>query len=1194
MKDIKAEDLFDLRRILLLPEGHGKISDYAAAKPDTMAFGKLQKIAGNEPKPVSPGADESFSLTPATASIHGAPMTLLPAQDSLGGWTRPEHAAIWEVRGIRGGTYDIHADWAMPDVSRSGMQSARITVDGQNLRVAPIRTTGGADRYASYIIGTVRLPDGDHRISFGPNGVSRSAWMRLRSLRFVPANQGKFVIPPLSVPEGFEITPAAIPPLVQHPMMACLDDQGRMFISESAGINAKAPELLQKRPHKILMLEDKNNDGVYDKSSVFAENLVLPNGAQCHNGSLYVGSPPYVWKFTDTNGDEKADKQTPINGKFGFNGMSSAFHGPVLGPDGRLYWCGGQHGWTLGDPSPGFDLKGPWTSRAPGVFSSWPDGTDTENRAHGGLANPVEVTFSAEGEVFGTVAVYDGVNGRHDAVLHWMHGAKYNLNRSRGNDLPQTSYPILPPVSRRGWVAPPGLTRYRSGAFGKEYKDDIFLAEFNTHRVYRLQLERNGASFSSADQIFLESSSPYSHFTDVFEDADGSLLVVDTGGWFLYGCPTSSIEKPEVRGAIYRIRKKGQIARADPRGLKVDWAKTKPATLTEFLDDSRFVVRDKAIQQLALHNKAAIPALSKTISRSKNIQTRRNAVWTLTRIHTPHARSIVRDALKDESFSVRLTAARSISTHRDKEARGRLEELVIADEPAVRRECATALRRIGDKRAVPALLHSLATAPDDRFLQHALIYAMIEIGDAPGVREGLNSSEPLVQQGALVALDEMKNGGLKPDDLSAALSSTDVALRGHAIRIATARKWSAPITGHLRKELARANEDSRAALADALISFTGDPAIQRLIDDAFTNPNLSSSAKRVLLDVTARTGLKKLPETWKKGIIGSFESKNPRTVLAAIAAADRWKPVEATPRLLAIARAYKLDASVRVAAIDALPAGGDALPDDLFELLLSELNASTLPARRSAAAQIVASNRLTGKQRGRLLPAIAKAGPLEFAELISAFRSDTDPASGAALLKTIAKASARSSLSPEQIEGFASRYKAPTVSELAKPIVAELKAAASDRESRLAELEAGLLPGNPDRGVAAFTKAACNVCHKVRGNGGAIGPDLSQIGGIRTTRDLLEAIAYPNATFAREYQPMAVLLKNDEVLTGRIIHEDETTIDLMNVAGEVSRIERAKIQAIETSAISLMPAGLEQALTNQELSDLISYLRGLK
>ena len=367
-------------------------------------------------------------------------------------------------------------------------------------------------------------------------------------------------------------------------MMACLDDSGRMFISESAGTNAKAAELLETRPHKILMLEDENGDGVFDKSTVFADDLVLPNGAQWHDGSLYVCSPPYIWKFTDTDNDGVADERIPVSGKFGFNGMSSAFHGPVLGPDGRMYFCGGQHGWKLGDTSPGLDLNPEsWmTSRGPGVFSMWPDGSDPRNRAQGGLANPVEVTFSPEGEVFGTVAVYENLNGRTDALLHWIHGTTYNLKRRGPPVHPKTSRANLPPMSRRGWVAPPGLCRYRSGdfgnGFGADYQNDIFMAEFNTHRVYRIKPERKGASYVTTDEIFLESTNPYTHFTDVFEDADGSLLVVDTGGWFLYGCPTSAIERPEIKGAIYRIRKTDSKPIASILAEKISTGKTRKSS----------------------------------------------------------------------------------------------------------------------------------------------------------------------------------------------------------------------------------------------------------------------------------------------------------------------------------------------------------------------------------------------------------------------------------------------------------------------------------------------------------------------------------------------------------------------------------------------------------------------------------------
>ena len=75
---------------------------------------------------------------------------------------------------------------------------------------------------------------------------------------------------------------------------------------------------------------------------------------------------------------------------------------------------------------------------------------------------------------------------------------------------------------------------------------------------------------------------------------------------------------------------------------------------------------------------------------------------------------------------------------------------------------------------------------------------------------------------------------------------------------------------------------------------------------------------------------------------------------------------------------------------------------------------------------------------------------------------------------------------------------------------------------------------------------------------------------------------------------MNVNLKDGETVTGRIESENDSNVRLMNVAGEITEIDRAKIQSIETSTTSLMPAGLEQALSNEELSDLIAFLRGLK
>ena len=152
-----------------------------------------------------------------------------------------------------------------------------------------------------------------------------------------------------------------------------------------------------------------------------------------------------------------------------------------------------------------------------------------------------------------------------------------------------------------GWTAPSGLMRYRSDAFGREYADNFFSAHFNTHKVQRHVIERDGATFRGRNEDFLVSEDPDFHPTDVLEDADGSLIVLNTGGWFRIGCPTSRIDKPQIKGAIYRIRKKDAARPKQPRGGfdEVELLTRSPASMIPSLDDPRFAVRDRAIAWIA-------------------------------------------------------------------------------------------------------------------------------------------------------------------------------------------------------------------------------------------------------------------------------------------------------------------------------------------------------------------------------------------------------------------------------------------------------------------------------------------------------------------------------------------------------------------------------------------------------------------
>ena len=118
----------------------------------------------------------------------------------------------------------------------------------------------------------------------------------------------------------------------------------------------------------------------------------------------------------------------------------------------------------------------------------------------------------------------------------------------------------MPVMTQLGPAVPAGLTRYQSAVFGSDYQDNFFAAMFNLRKVTRHVLEPDGATFRTRDSDFLVSTNRDFHPTDVIEDADGSLIVVDTGPWYKLCCPTSQLAKPDVLGAIYRVKRSARRA----------------------------------------------------------------------------------------------------------------------------------------------------------------------------------------------------------------------------------------------------------------------------------------------------------------------------------------------------------------------------------------------------------------------------------------------------------------------------------------------------------------------------------------------------------------------------------------------------------------------------------------------------------
>jgi putative heme-binding domain-containing protein len=172
------------------------------------------------------------------------------------------------------------------------------------------------------------------------------------------------------------------------------------------------------------------------------------------------------------------------------------------------------------------------------------------------------------------------------------------------------------------------------------------------------------------------------------------------------------------------------------------------------------------------------------------------------------------------------------------------------------------------------------------------------------------------------------------------------------------------------------------------------------------------------------------------------------------------------------------------------------------------------------------------------------------------------------------------------------RYPVET-QEKAGPLLDGLQARRAEEAKRLAELEEGLLKGDPKRGESLFhaQKTLCSVCHRIGDKGGRVGPDLTRIGRIRTTRDLLESIVFPSASIARDFEAYSVNLKNGDSHVGVVLRESAEELQITVVSGQPVKLSRGDVSSIRPSSLSLMPQGLDQAMSKQELSDLIAFLK---
>jgi putative membrane-bound dehydrogenase-like protein len=1036
-----------------------------------------------------------------------------------------------------------------------------------------------------------------------------------------------------TLPDGFEIQLVGTAPVVNRPITADFDEQGRLYVTESSGTNDKIQEQLAKKPHRILRLEDSDGDGVFEKSRVFADQMMFPEGSMWHAGSLYVAAPPSIWKLTDTDGDGVAEKREEwFQGKT-LTGCANDLHGPYFGLDGWVYWCKG----AFAEQTHMVHGK-EWKTKASHVFRCRLDGAGIEPVMTGGMDNPVDVVFLPNGDrvLSNTFIVHPG-QGQRDGLLHIIYGGLYGKEQGALDGHPRTG-DLMPILSHMGPAAACGLVRYESDIFGPEFQNNLFCCQFNKRMVSRHELTPQGASYVSKDTDFVVSNNTDFHPTDILEDADGSLLIVDTGGWYKLCCPSSQLHKPDILGAIYRVRKQSAKKIKDPRGLAIDWKRPElnqlasqdvnRGPLQKLINDKRPVVQRRALEQQARLqlNKPQMtqgspgqdfttvhfPSMAEQ-SRGTFVASVQKNLWAWSRVSQENGLPFVRGHLIESAHpDIRQVALHLVSLYRDPKSVPHVIKLLNTESAMNRRLAAEVLGRVGDKASVAPLLEAAknirridsqqATPSIDRALEHSIIYALIEIADPVATTQGMTSENPFVQRAALIALDQMPGGSVSADRALLLLESAEPLLQETANWLVSRHpEWGGALAGWFAKQLQQVSEtNSGEELRPLLVRHAGHPTVRDLLAASVLQDSLTIAARKLALNGMAQAKPSELPPAWADSLAQLTAGTDLALAEAAVQTA-REMPAGKKPNerlneaLIAFAAKPNLTAFARLNAMAAVHGGMPNLSAEQFALIIASLPADQPIEIRSAAADGLAKAKLTPDQLKQIAELVKTISPLELDRLLEPFERSTDEASGLLLLDSLKKASALSSLRIDSLQQKLAKY-SPAVQQAIPEVIALVNVDAAAQKKQLEAKLAAITGGDVRRGQAVFnsTKAACTACHKFGYLGGTAGPDMTRIGGIRTERDLLESILFPSLSFVRSYEPVIVVTTDGRIVNGLIRNESSTELLVTTGPNQEVRVPRADIEEVRPSTVSVMPAGLDKQLTDQELADLVAFLKNAK
>ncbi len=985
---------------------------------------------------------------------------------------------------------------------------------------------------------------------------------------------------------GFRVELVAAEPQVESPCAFEWDARGRLWVVEMRdyplGLDGKG-----KPGGRVKILEDLDGDGFYEKSTVFLDDLPFPNGVMPWRNGVLISTAPDILYAEDTDGDGKADVKRVLFTGFREGNQQHRLNGFELGLDNWVYGANGDSGGSItfvstvlstaaSSPSPPLGERAGVRGQAPPS----PKGSPTNSVAPpphpqslspaGGEGGPLRGTVNISGRDFRfrpDTGEFEAIEGqtqfgrRRDDWGNWFgnnnptwlwhywlpdrylrrnpHLAVKSSKQMLANYPDSTRcFPISVPPIR--FNQPQSVGHVTSGCSPAPYRDDLFGPGFATsvfisepvhNLVHREVLEPDGVSFTS-------------HRAPDEQDRE---FLASTDNWFR---PTMLKTGPD--GALY-IADFYRFVLEHP-----EWI----APETQARLDLRAGADKGRIWRVVPENQP------------------RRKVPNLAKLNTTELVA----ALDSPSGWQRDTAQRLLVERQDKAAMKPLETLgKSAVNPKVRVQALCTLE--GLNALAPQLLGSLLGDKHDAVLEQ--LFRVLE------------PILPKLSEGALQG--EGESSLREREDKLSARVYFQLALS--AGQLSDWRKQYA--AGSLASLAKPAASDSRlqTAIISSLTGCAGETFKSATYNDHRLPPQWLAEAVvrqtlaekdshglQIVLDYFDK-GYEPSPATWKQGVIATLLdglSQRGKTLsqFAAESEPGLRAAIEKQASLFANARTTALSQSPisnRQSAISLLGRGPSGRAEDLAALAALLKPQQPTEIQSAAVAQLA---KLGGTDSASALLADWKAhSPALREAVLGALLSRP------AWIDILLAAVERGQVAPTQISP-AQRQKLTTHPQAAlRDRAAKLFAATSADRAKVIKDYAvvATLTGSETRGRELFTKN-CGVCHKLKGEGREIGPDLGQV----TTRDtdwLLTAILDPNAAVETRYLGYTAETKSGREFTGIITAETPNNIVMKSADGTEETILRTDLKTLTGSGLSLMPEGMEAALKPQDLADVLAFIR---